>query len=344
MPPELDAAVGVFASIEAETAEMDAVEARQLLEEFGVTEPGLDRVIAAGYGALDLIPFLTTGEDETRAWEVRRGATAPEAAGAIHTDLQRGFIRAEVISYEELVTAGSMDAAKAAGKLRVEGRTTSCRRATFCTFVSRSDAASADAPIAVARNDGPGSTPPSAMPPVPLMDANGRARDARRGLGRRARETQKQRNPILSFLGELPGLIVLAFALAADREPPAPGVLDPHRFDGAHARPRRPGDRRQGPTTSTTRSGGRDRLRGAGPGEGAGARRLGIDHALAGAGTRLRAPDNPDYIKRVVGEPGDIVSAHNGHVFVNGVKISEPYLEERTARFPKTKVPRASCS
>jgi len=122
VPPELDAAVGVFASIEAETAEMDAVEARQLLEEFGVTEPGLDRVIAAGYGALDLITFLTTGEDETRAWEVRRGATAPEAAGAIHTDLQRGFIRAEVISYEELVTAGSMDVAKAAGKLRVEGK------------------------------------------------------------------------------------------------------------------------------------------------------------------------------------------------------------------------------
>ena len=122
VPLDLPDAVGVFASIEAETAEMDAVEARQLLEEFGVEEPGLDRVIAAGYGALDLITFLTTGEDETRAWEVRRGASAPEAAGAIHTDLQRGFIRAEVISYDELVAAGSMDAAKAAGKLRVEGK------------------------------------------------------------------------------------------------------------------------------------------------------------------------------------------------------------------------------
>ena len=122
VPTELGDAVGVFASIEAETAEMDALEARQLLEEFGVEEPGLERVIAAGYGALDLITFLTTGEDETRAWEVRRGATAPEAAGAIHTDLQRGFIRAEVISYEELVAAGSMDSAKAAGKLRVEGK------------------------------------------------------------------------------------------------------------------------------------------------------------------------------------------------------------------------------
>lgn len=122
VPSDLDDAVGVFASIEAETAEMEPEEARALLEEFGVAEPGLERVIAAGYGALDLITFLTTGEDETRAWEVPRGATAPEAAGAIHTDLQRGFIRAEVISYDELVAAGSMDAAKAAGKIRVEGK------------------------------------------------------------------------------------------------------------------------------------------------------------------------------------------------------------------------------
>jgi ribosome-binding ATPase len=122
LPADLGEAVGVYASIEAETTEMDPEEARTLLEEFGVSEPGLARVIAAGYGALDLITFLTTGDDETRAWEVRRGATAPEAAGAIHTDLQRGFIRAEVISYDELVAAGSMDAAKAAGKVRVEGK------------------------------------------------------------------------------------------------------------------------------------------------------------------------------------------------------------------------------
>ncbi|HZB00969.1 MAG TPA: DUF933 domain-containing protein [Actinomycetota bacterium] len=122
VPGELPGAVGVYASIEAETAEMEPEEARALLEEFGVEEPGLERVIAASYGALDLITFLTTGEDESRAWEVRRGATAPEAAGAIHTDLQRGFIRAEVIAYDGLVTAGSMDAAKAAGKVRVEGK------------------------------------------------------------------------------------------------------------------------------------------------------------------------------------------------------------------------------
>jgi ribosome-binding ATPase len=114
--------VGVYASIEAETAEMDPAEARALLDEFGVREPGLETVIRAGYRAIDLITFLTTGDDETRAWEVRSGAKAPEAAGVIHTDLERGFIRAEVIAYDELVAAGSMDAAKQQGKVRVEGK------------------------------------------------------------------------------------------------------------------------------------------------------------------------------------------------------------------------------
>jgi ribosome-binding ATPase len=114
--------VGVYASIEAETAEMDPSEARALLDEFGVREPGLETVIRAGYRAIDLITFLTTGDDETRAWEVRSGAKAPEAAGVIHTDLERGFIRAEVISYDELVAAGSMEAAKQQGKVRVEGK------------------------------------------------------------------------------------------------------------------------------------------------------------------------------------------------------------------------------
>jgi GTP-binding protein YchF len=114
--------VGVWAAIEAETAAMDEQEARALLAEFGVEEPGLEKVIHAGYRVLDLITFLTTGEDESRAWEVRRGATAPEAAGVIHTDLQRGFIRAEVVSYEDVVAAGGWDAAKAKGQLRVEGK------------------------------------------------------------------------------------------------------------------------------------------------------------------------------------------------------------------------------
>ncbi|MFN2544372.1 MAG: DUF933 domain-containing protein [Actinomycetota bacterium] len=123
LPPGLpEGTVGVYASIEAETTAMPEDEARELLAEFGVTEPGLDRVIAACYRALDLITFLTTGEDETRAWEVRRGASAPEASGVIHTDLQRGFIRAEVISCDDLVAAGGEANAKAAGKLRVEGK------------------------------------------------------------------------------------------------------------------------------------------------------------------------------------------------------------------------------
>jgi ribosome-binding ATPase YchF (GTP1/OBG family) len=123
VPADLpEGAVGVYASIEAETAEMDVEEARALLDEFGVHEPGLDTVIRAGYRAIDLITFLTTGEDETRAWEVRRGARAPEAAGVIHTDLERGFIRAEVIAYDDLVAAGSMEQAKAQGRIRVEGK------------------------------------------------------------------------------------------------------------------------------------------------------------------------------------------------------------------------------
>jgi GTP-binding protein YchF len=123
VPDELpEETVGVYAAIEAETAEMDPDEARALLDEFGVHEPGLEKVIRACYDALDLITFLTTGEDESRAWEVRRGAKAPDAAGVIHTDLERGFIRAEVIGYDELVAAGSMEAAKAKGLLRVEGK------------------------------------------------------------------------------------------------------------------------------------------------------------------------------------------------------------------------------
>jgi hypothetical protein len=117
-----DDALAISASLEAEVAGMEPDEARELLEGFGVKEPGLDRVIAACYRALDLITFLTTGEDESRAWEVRRGAKAPEAAGVIHSDLERGFIRAEVVAYDELVEAGSWDASKAAGKLRVEGK------------------------------------------------------------------------------------------------------------------------------------------------------------------------------------------------------------------------------
>jgi GTP-binding protein YchF len=123
VPTELpEGTVGVWAEIEAETADMDPDEARALLDEFGVHEPGLDGVVHACYRALDLITFLTTGEEETHAWEVRRGAHAPEAAGVVHTDFERGFIRAEVVSYEDLAASGSMEAAKHKGLVRVEGK------------------------------------------------------------------------------------------------------------------------------------------------------------------------------------------------------------------------------
>ena len=115
-------ALSISAALESEVAGLEPAEARELLVGFGIDEPGLDLVIAACYRALDLITFLTTGEDETRAWEVRRGAKAPEAAGVIHSDLERGFIRAEVVSYDDLVGAGSWDAAKSQGLLRVEGK------------------------------------------------------------------------------------------------------------------------------------------------------------------------------------------------------------------------------
>jgi len=114
--------LGVWAEIEAETAGMPGEDAETLLREFGVEEPGLERVVFSCYRALDLITFLTASEDEAHAWEIRRGATAPEAAGAIHTDMQRGFIRAEVVRYEDLVQAGSWDAARAKGHMKVEGK------------------------------------------------------------------------------------------------------------------------------------------------------------------------------------------------------------------------------
>jgi hypothetical protein len=115
-------AVALAAALEAEAAELPPDEAAALLTEYGVRRGGLDQVVGAAWRLLDLVTFLTTGEDESRAWEVHRGATAPEAAGRIHSDLEHGFIRAEVVGYDELVAAGGWDAAKAKGLLRTEGR------------------------------------------------------------------------------------------------------------------------------------------------------------------------------------------------------------------------------
>jgi GTP-binding protein YchF len=114
--------VAIAGALEAEAAELEPAEATAFLAEYGVKRGGLDQVVGAAWRLLDLMTFFTTGEDETRAWEVHRGATAPEAAGRIHSDLQRGFIRAEVIAYDDLVANGGWDAAKAAGMLRTEGK------------------------------------------------------------------------------------------------------------------------------------------------------------------------------------------------------------------------------
>ena len=92
------------------------------LEEMGVNESGLDRLIKSSYALLGLISFLTAGTDECRAWTIKRGTKAPQAAGKIHTDFERGFIRAEVIAFEDLKTLGTMANAKAQGKVRSEGK------------------------------------------------------------------------------------------------------------------------------------------------------------------------------------------------------------------------------
>lgn len=115
-------AVAISGSLEAEAAELEPAEAAAFLAEYGVKQGGLDQVVGAAWRLLDLLTFFTTGEDETRAWEVRQGATAPEAAGRIHSDLQRGFIRAEVVRYDDVVASGGWDAAKARGLLRAEGK------------------------------------------------------------------------------------------------------------------------------------------------------------------------------------------------------------------------------
>jgi GTP-binding protein YchF len=115
-------AVFMDAKVESELIDLPADEARELLESIGQPEPGLDQLIRVGFRTLGLQTYLTAGPKEARAWTIPVGATAPEAAGVIHTDFQRGFIKAEIVSYGDLVSAGSMAAAKAAGRVRLEGK------------------------------------------------------------------------------------------------------------------------------------------------------------------------------------------------------------------------------
>ncbi|MDR2984656.1 MAG: redox-regulated ATPase YchF [Nocardiopsaceae bacterium] len=107
---------------EAELADLPPEEAAELLAELGLGEPGLDQLARAGFAALGLATFLTAGPKEARAWTIKAGAAAPEAAGVIHTDFQRGFIKAEIVSFDDLMAAGSIAAARAGGKARIEGK------------------------------------------------------------------------------------------------------------------------------------------------------------------------------------------------------------------------------
>ena len=114
--------IAINAKIEAELAELSAEEAEAFLDDLGIDQPALDLISLAAYRLLDLIPFFTTGPKETRAWTIRRGQNAQRAAGRIHSDLERGFIRAEVVPTEQLLEAGSEVEAKKRGWVRVEGR------------------------------------------------------------------------------------------------------------------------------------------------------------------------------------------------------------------------------
>jgi GTP-binding protein YchF len=120
--PKSPGVVVISAAIEAELALLPDAEQQEFLETIGLSEPGLNRVIRAGYDLLDLVTFFTTGPKETRAWTVTRGTRAPQAAGAIHTDFERGFIRAQTIRYEDFVAYGGEAGAREAGKARDEGK------------------------------------------------------------------------------------------------------------------------------------------------------------------------------------------------------------------------------
>jgi GTP-binding protein YchF len=126
-PPEIDypcqvCVVSLQGQLEMEIAQLPPDDAQLFMDEYDIHEPSLNKMIRNSYALMKLQSFFTVGEDEVRAWTVRQGAVAPEAAGVIHSDLQKGFIRAEVIPYQELVSLGSMSAARSKGKLRLEGK------------------------------------------------------------------------------------------------------------------------------------------------------------------------------------------------------------------------------
>ena len=126
--------VPVCAAIESELATLEPEDRKDFLDELGLDEPGLNRVIRAGYRLLDLKTFFTAGPKEVRAWTVRRDASAPQAAGAIHTDFEKGFIRAEVVAFDDYVTGNGEQGAKDAGKWRLEGKEYTVAEGDVCHF------------------------------------------------------------------------------------------------------------------------------------------------------------------------------------------------------------------
>jgi GTP-binding protein YchF len=126
--------IALSAKLEADVRELSDEEAAAFLQDAGLSEPALNAFIAAAYKLLNLLTFLTAGEPEVRAWTVRQGAKAPEAAGVIHSDFERGFIKAEIVSYEDLVAAGTYAAARERGKVRLEGRDYLMKDGDVCLF------------------------------------------------------------------------------------------------------------------------------------------------------------------------------------------------------------------
>lgn len=140
-PPQIDysqpksAVVPLCGKIEAELAQLDDADAASFMEDLGITQPARDRVIQRSYDLLGLVSFLTAGPDEVRAWPIRRNTPAVEAAGTIHSDIQRGFIRAEIVAYTDLMAAGGMTEAKKAGTVRMEGKTYIVQDGDVCHFL-----------------------------------------------------------------------------------------------------------------------------------------------------------------------------------------------------------------
>ncbi|NJM05759.1 redox-regulated ATPase YchF [Candidatus Gracilibacteria bacterium] len=134
-PHRNSAVVALAGKIEAELAQLDDADARTFMDDLGIEQAARDRVIQRSYDLLGLISFLTAGQDEVRAWPIRRNMPAVEAAGAIHSDIQRGFIRAEIVAFKDLMSAGSMNDAKKAGTVRMEGKTYIVQDGDICHFL-----------------------------------------------------------------------------------------------------------------------------------------------------------------------------------------------------------------